>query len=357
MLNFTYPSSRTLRRIAPERIVDLQRPRPTFQVFPVRDYTVWRLEWEQRDNYRGFQQLRGLNGQPSYVAMQGGKRFSQEPAVFGEYMPLDEAQMTVRASMAGTALGDIPANEEVGFGAVDVTDLVLERQQYLSLRETDLLEFCHWAMLLNGTFTLLGPNGAQYVSTYATQTATMTDWTDLDNATPYFDLLGLSALTIGKSVVFNNQAQMWINSTTAMNLMRNRNPNDIGGMRTAFGVAGGFIRAGVPMTVEDINTIFRGANIPLINVYDEGYNRESDGAFVRWLPDMVGSIWGRRTNGDPLGEYRMVRNANNATYAPGRYSKVIDTLDREVPRKISVHQGHNGGLVLFYPSAVIRANV
>jgi hypothetical protein len=352
MINYFYPSSRTLRRIAPERIVDLQRPRPTFQVFPVRDYPVWRLEWEQRDNYRGFQQLRGLNGQPSYVTMVGARRFSQEPAVFGEYMAVDEQQMTVRAQMAGTAIGNITAEEESAFGPVDISDLVRERQDYLGLRETDLLEWQHWAMLLNGTFTLLGPLGAVYAATFAVQTATFSDWTDHVNATPYQDLLGLKVLTIGKSVNFGAGAVAWGNSTTTTNMLLNRNPNDIGGMRIAQGIA----RVGVPATLDDINTIFRAGGLATVKEYDEGYNRESDGAFVRWLPDNVLSIWGQRTNGDALGEYRMVRNVNNPNNAPGRYTKVIDTLDREVPRRITVHQGHNGGLVLFYPSAIVRAN-
>lgn len=352
MRSIIYPSSRVLKRINPEKIQDLQRPRPTFTIFPVRDYGVWRLEWEQKDAYRGFQQLRGLNGQPSYVKMHGGRRFSQEPAVFGEFMEIDEAQMTVQSALPGDAIGEISAEEEAAMAPVNITSMIVERQELLNLRETDLLEWQHWAMLLNGTFTLLGPNGAIYAATFAIQTATFSDWTDLVNGTPYRDLLGLKALTLGKSVNFGNGAIGWANSTTTQNLLLNRNPIDLGGMK----MSEGFVRSGTPAVLGDINTIFKRAGLPEVREYDDGYNRESDGAFVRWIPDNVLSIWGQRSNGETIGEYRMVRNVNNPGNQPGRYTKVIDTLDREVPRKVKCHQGHNGGLVVYYPSAMVRAN-
>jgi hypothetical protein len=41
------------------------------------------------------------------------------------------------------------------------------------------------------------------------------------------------------------------------------------------------------------------------------------------------------------------------TMSPGRYEKVIDRLDTRVPRTIEVHRGHNGGLVIYYGSAII----
>jgi hypothetical protein len=318
----------------------------------VRDYQEWRLEWEQRDNYRGFQQLRGLNGEPSYVKMVGLKRYSQEPGVFGEYMTLDEKQMTTRAALY-TDAGLGTAQEGAEGRPVDVSDLVVERQDYLNARETDLIEFCHWAILLNGTFTILGPTGAEFSSTFAIQIVTLSDWSDPETGTPYADLVGLRLLVRGKSVNFGSGAVARGNAITISAALLNRNPNDIGGMR----ISQGDFRVGTSITLNDMNTILRNAGSPVLEEYDEGYNRESDGNLITWIPDYVLSIVGRRANGDPLGEYRMVRNVNNPANAAGRYSKVIDNLDRDVPRKISVHQGHNGGLVLFYPSAIVKGNV
>jgi hypothetical protein len=341
-INYNYPTSQEqLRRINAEKIQNLQRPRPTFALFPVTEKKEWRLEWEQRDNWRGLQQLRGLNGEPSYVKLVGLKRYSSEPGVFGEYMTLDEKQMTTRASLYNE--GQV----------VEIGDLVLERQEYLNARETDLLEFLHWCILLNGTFTVLGPTGAEYGATFPIQTATFSDWDALTTGTPLADYLGLKTLARNKSMTFGGGAQSFMNSLTLNNVILNNNPADLGGMRASLG---GIARTGTPITTEEANRIFTSQGVPTIVEYDEGYNRESDGAFQVWIPDHVVVIVGRRSNGDPLGEYRMVRNVNNPGNAPGRYTKVIDNLDRDVPRKISVHQGHNGGLALFYPSAIIRAN-
>jgi hypothetical protein len=345
VINFQFPKSEQLRVINPDKIADLQAQRPTFRIFPVKDYNVWQLRWRQRDNFRGFQQLRGLNGQPSYVRMVGWRQFHQEPAVFGERMDVDEEEMTTRADFT-LAGGQVDA-------PVRIPDLVIERQEYLNLRETDLLEWQHWAMLLNGTFTLLGPNGSVYIATYGIQTVTFSDWNDLANGTPYADLLSLGALELGTSTNYTVGAEYWANGATVQLALLNRNPNDFGGMRIAQGIA----RVGVPANLADFNGALTAAGLGTLNTYNRGYNRESDGAFVTWLPNNVVSIWGSRPNGDPVGEYRMVRNINNPGNGPGRYTKVIDTLDREVPRRISVHQGHNGGLVLYYPSAIIRANV
>lgn len=341
MINYQYPTTRQLRLIQPEKIVNLQRDRPTFKLFPVEETQAWRLEWEQRDNYRGFQQLRGLNGEPSYVKMVGWKRYSQEPGVFGEYMTVDEMQMTVRAQNV---------NEEQ---PVPIGDLVVERQDYLAKRETDLLEWMQWAILSSGTFTLLGPTGAVYSATFPIQTATFTDWSNHATATPIKDYLGLKLLTRGRSVTWGQGSDSLMNQTVMADLLLNANPNDLGGQRVSLTA----MRTGGPISETELRTIFISQGIPTPLVYDEGYNRESDGAFTLWLADGITIIVGRRTNGDPLGQYRMVRNINNPGQAPGRYTKVIDTLATKVPRTISVHQGHNGGPVLWYPSAIIKATV
>lgn len=344
--NYIYPTSRQLREIAPEKIINLRRDRPTFRLFPVRERQEWRLEWQQRDNYRGFQQLRGLNGQPSYVRMVGWKRFSQEPGVFGEFMDVDEAEMTMRA-----ATYDITAEGR----PVNISDLVTERQDYLAVRETDLIEWMSWALMLNGTFSLLGPTGARFAATFPTQSAMLSDWSVHNTAAIIADLLGLKLLARGKSVNFGAGAELFVNAISSSHVVLNNNPADLGGVRTA-GNAGNLFRVGTPITLEDANRIFTAQGVATIVEYDEAYNRESDGALVFWIPDDTGVLVGRRTNGDPVGEYHMVRNINNPNNAAGRYTKVIDTLDREVPRSISVHAGHNGGHVFFYPSAVVRVS-
>jgi hypothetical protein len=53
----------------------------------------------------------------------------------------------------------------------------------------------------------------------------------------------------------------------------------------------------------------------------------------------------------------MTRNANNPDLAPGPYMRVIDTGEIVIPRSIEVHDGHNGGPVIYFPSAVVVMSV
>ena len=42
---------------------------------------------------------------------------------------------------------------------------------------------------------------------------------------------------------------------------------------------------------------------------------------------------------------------------PGAYQKIIDKGEDAVPREVEVHDGHNGGAVLYFPSAMVVMNV
>lgn len=339
MINYTYPTSKELVVINAEKIPNLTRTRPTFAIFPTRDSQDVTIEWEQRDGYRGLQQLRGLNGEPSNVKTYGYKRFSAKPGYFGEFMTVDEEMMTMRAVNRGGTQG-LP---------VTIDDLVTERQDILNNREIDLLEYIHWKALLDGQFTFVGPTGATYGDAFAIQTATFSDWSNLTTATPFADLIGLKTLSSGKSVSFGTGAIYFMNSTTVGYLLQNRNPDDLAGH---FAFAQGGVK---PFkTLAEINTALQGSGLGTIVEYDEDYTTDT-GTVTKWIPNDIVSIVGRRTNGDRLGEYRMTPNANNDNVAPGRYEKVIDRKDR-VPRLIEVHRGHNGGLVIYYASAIVRAN-
>lgn len=338
MIDYEYPTTRELREINPEKIQDLTRVRPTFSIFPTVDSNYWTLEWTIKDNWMGFQQLRGLNGEPSYVKMVGEKAYSAQPGVYGEFMTVDEKMMTLRAQNARDG------------EPIDISDLVVERQDYLNYREIELIEFIHWKALLDGQFSFVGPTGATYADTFPIQTATFSDWSDLANATPLKDLLGLKANSSGKSVAFDSGAQIFLNTVTLSYLLRNQNDNDLGGQ---LAVSSGGVKP--VKSLPEINTVLASHNLPTLVEYDEGYNAEPNGDFTKWIPNDVLSIVGRRTNGDKLGEYRMVRNGQNDNMAPGRYEKVIDRGEDRVPRIIEVHRGHNGGLVIFYGSAIIKA--
>lgn len=335
--NYQYQTTQEMRAINPEYVRVLTANRPTFNLFPIVNSNKWELIWRQKDNWRGFQQLRGLNGEPSYVKMVGEGMFSAKPGVWGEYMTLDEEEMTKRAE-------ETPEGEPI-----DVQDLVAERNEYLAAREIDLIEYIHWQALLNGTYTFLGPLGAVYKDTFPIQTQTLSDWSVPSTATPIADLRALFAFTEGKSVVFNSQAGLWMNRKTANYLLANTNAADLGGFKVN--------NLNEIKTMEQINQILVANDLPQVNIYDLGYFRESDGAFQKWIPDDKVVLIGARTDGSALGEYRMVRNAVNPGREPGSYVKVIDRTEERVPPIIEVHRGHNGGLVIFYGSAIMRLNV
>lgn len=337
-VDYEYPTTKELRAINPEKIQELTRVRPTFSIFPITESKYFTLEWEIKDNWRGFQQLRGLNGEPSYVKMVGEKAYSAQPGAYGEYMTVDEKMMTLRAQSARSG------------EPIDIGDLVVERQDYLNYRELELIEYIHWKALLDGQFSFVGPTGATYGDQFPIQTAAFSDWSDLANATPIKDLLGLKTLSSGKSISFGSGALVFANSVTIANLLRNRNANDLGGQ---LAISSGGVKP--VKSLGEINTVLASHNLPAIVEYDEGYIAEDTGTFTKWIPNDVLSIVGQRTNGDKLGEYRMTRNAQNPDLAPGRYEKVIDRGEDRVPRIIEVHRGHNGGLVIFYGSAIVAA--
>src|SRR5690242_18738692 len=117
-----YPTNAELTQIAQDRLPRLIEQRPVFRFFPITTPDAALVMWEQIDNYKGLQQVRGLNGQPPKVIKTGGKRYQMQPGVYGEYEPIDETEMTLRRQW-----GSYNA-------PVDITDLVLETQKKLLVR-------------------------------------------------------------------------------------------------------------------------------------------------------------------------------------------------------------------------------
>jgi hypothetical protein len=142
MADLTYPSAIELAQIAQTLAPRLTADRPIFDIFPMRPVDSHLLEWDQMDNFIGLQQIRGLNGEPPRVKQIGGKRYLMVPGVYGEFALLDEQQLTTRRPW-GTFTGTI-----------DVSDLVLEKQNQLLQRRYDRIELTGWTLLATGTFSV-----------------------------------------------------------------------------------------------------------------------------------------------------------------------------------------------------------
>jgi hypothetical protein len=338
MAEFVYPTSAELNEIAQDLLPRLEADRPVFRIMPITSPDAYLVMWEQEDSYVGLQQLRGLNGQPPKVARVGVKRFQMQPGVYGEHVPLDEVELTIRRQFGS-------------FNApIDVSDLVMRAQRQLLVRRLDRIESLLWTLLTTGTFAISGvTQSVLHTDTFSLQTFTATvPWGTVATATPLADLRAVQLLARGHSIRFDQSSQAFLNRVTLNKLLSNTNQNDIAGRRAA-GLS----------TIDglaQVNQLLTQDGLPNLVPYDEGYLNDT-GTFVPHIADNLVVIVGRRTDGAPIGNYQMVRNVNNPGMAAGAYMKVIDRGEIEVPRTIEVHDGHNGGPTLTFPSALVRMSV
>jgi Phage major capsid protein E len=335
---FVYPSSAELIAIEQEKIPRLVEDDPIFRHFPMRSVDANLLMWEQLDNYTGLQQLRGLNGDPPRVKKTGLKRYILKPGVYGEFEDIDEAELTERRSLG--AFGQ----------AIDITELVTLAQDKLLSRRLDRIRVILWTLLGSGTFSVATtePGGIAHTDSYPIQTGTASDWGNATTGTPLADFRGIQLLARGKGVNFGAGAEAFMNRQTANLMMANNNPNDLGGRRHSGG--------NTINSVEDVNRILLGDGLPQVVPWDEGYLNDA-GTFVPFIPLDTVIVVGKRVTGTSLGEYRMTRNANNPDLGPGPYTVVKDQGDFTVPRSIQVHDGHNGGPVIYFPGGVVKLSV
>jgi hypothetical protein len=293
------------------------------------------LIWEQRDFVHGLMQFRGLNGEPAKVARLKRNQYKVEPGQYGEYLEVDEAEMTRRAQ---PATFNMP---------VKVDDLVAECQVQLVTRQTNRMRYICTQLLVNGTYIVLDKDGTIGVQDNMTQqiyTAPIT-WATQATAKPLYDFRQLPILARGNSTNFGVKAEAWMTQVTFNNLIGNTNTNDIRGERLD--------NNRTVESVADVNLVLTRNNLPQIRIYEDGYYDDA-GAFHTYIPDTIVLVVGKRANNAPLGKFRMTKNMA-APGGKGVYDKVITRgmLDDEPPPpKIDVHRGFNGGPVLFYPKSI-----
>lgn len=334
---FIYPSAQEIEVIQRELSPVLQAGRPIFEIMPIRTYGAPLIKWEQGDNYKGLQQVRGLGGKPARVSMEGSKTYVMEPGYYGEFIPLDETIMTLRRP-----LGHLT-------GKVDVSDLVGEAVEKLQVRKFDRLEVLGWAAL-QGTISVLGPNGTiLHSDTFPVQTGSVSiEWDQYATATPMADFMAWKLLARGKGCSFGRGAKAYMNAVTANYMRRNTNPNDLGGKRVGTG--------STLSSIGDVNRIFDEGDLPMIVEYEGGYTNEA-GTWVNHIPNGKVIIVGQRSGLQTPCDYVMTPNLSaDPTGNQYEYSRVI-SKDQEIPVGIDVHNGHNGGPRIQYPGSVINATV
>lgn len=334
--DFLFPTPIEIQAVAQVLVPRLVAARPVFNIFPLRDVDSHILEWEQIDNYTGLQQVRGLNGMPNRVKPVGAKRYLMNPGVYGEFMLLDEQQLTMRRNYGSLQ------------GFANVTDLVRECQDKLLGRRLDRIEQIIWTLLTTGTFSVADGSSVLHTDSYTTKTFSAgTAWGTAATSTPLADLRAIQLLGRGISADFGSAATIYMNRTTMNQLLSNTNAADMGGRRVT-----GLQTVNGPQA---LNQVLTADDLPNLVIYDQGY-LDDNGVFTLFIPNNKMVIVGSRRDGAPIGEFRMTRNANNPGMAPGPYMKVIDDED-DVPRTIQVHDGWSGGPVLFHPGAIVVATV
>ena len=337
MANYIIPTSADIQQIAQVKAPRLEADRLIFQYMPVRTRDTSLVLWEQRDNFTGLQQIRGLNGEPAKVQPLGASQYQMAPGAYGEWTEVNERELTERRQW-GT------------FGTpIDLADLVMERQDFLLNRQYDRIEQIGWTLLTTGTFSVAAPNGAiVHTDTFPLQTYSAgTGWSTTATSTPLADFRAVQLLGRGKGANFGAPATAIMNRVTANNLLSNTNSSDIGGKRT-----GGF---GTFNSLTDINGLLSQDDLPQIIIYDEGYLNDS-GTFVPFIANNKVVVLGKRPAGQTIAEYQMVRNVNNPGFAAGPYMKVVADED-EVPFRVAVHLGHNGGPAIFFPGSIVVMSV
>ena len=335
---YIYPSNSKLEMIERTKIPRLTQNRPIFEILPLKNIDATILMWEQLANILGLQQVRGMNGAPRSVNALGSSIKYGEPGVYGDFRLIDEKQLTERRRYA-------TYNQPV-----DISDLVMESQDQLLERRLNRIEYNGWTLLATGTFSATNAVGAvMHTDTFTTQTYNVgVGWANAATATPLADLRGVQLLARGYSVNFGRQAKVYMNQTAFNHFISNTNAADLGTKRT-YGLAS-------ITGLDDVNRILTGDNLPNIVIYDEGYYTDA-GVFTLYIPDKKAIVVGARQTGVPIGNYLFTRNANNPDMAPGPYMRIIDNMERELPRKIECHDGHNGGPVLLFPESVVQMTI
>lgn len=343
MPTYAYPTSAEITKIDPLLLAQEVADDPLIGpngLFPIKYTDADMLVWDQRDSYAGLMQFRGLNGDPPRVKRLNDKRYKVEPGYYGEFLEVDEAEMT-RRSQPGSF--NVP---------IQVGDLVTECHDQLMIRQNNRMRQICSTLLTTGTFVILdkeGVVGAQDSYKFQVYAAPIS-WATRATATPINDLRQIPILGRGQSVNFGSAAEVWMTQVTFNNMLGNTNINDIRGERLNFGQT--------VKSLADVNQVMSANNLPTIVIYEMGYNDDTQ-VFRTFIPDNLVVYVGRRTNGASLGEFRMTKNMN-APGGRGVHDKVVPrgmTDDSPPPAKIEVHRGFHGGCVLFYPGAVFVLQV
>ena len=77
--DYLIPTTMELKAIEQDLLPRLTMERPVFDFFPISESDDSVVAWEQLDNFKGLQAVRGIGGAPSKVIRGGVSRYVMEP--------------------------------------------------------------------------------------------------------------------------------------------------------------------------------------------------------------------------------------------------------------------------------------
>jgi hypothetical protein len=351
MATFVYPNNYDLRLVQQEKAPTQEKDRELLKRFPIRYTKAARVEWEQYDSHHGLMSVRGINGKPGEIQPLGLNRFSMKPGYYGNFRAWNETQQT-ELREAGTP------NQPLDLRA----EMAREQERMQGMR-FDLVEWIVSSLVRTGKVLNRAADGTLlHTDTIgiAAALAPAVAWSTLATATPLADFRAWKvASQTGTNSKFGKGAEALMNAATLNYMLNNSNPADLGGKRLAVGSS--------VLGIDDLNKILAANDLPTVVEYDEQYRNDPSSPWTRFLPDGWVVMFGTRPAGQPIGEFQATINAQEDALVEegvfgnddrtGIYTRVIDTGLQTIPREIQLHHGMNGGLAIYYPTALRPAYV
>jgi hypothetical protein len=264
--------------------------------------------------------------------------------VFGEFATINEQEMALLSA-------GVPQDSMI---AVSVDERVAELQATLLAHQQNRMRAMGWTIARTGAISIPLPNGGiGYTENYTIPSLTVdVPWDTYATATPLKDLMSLvPTYTRGTSNDFGYRATILLNSKTMKDFYLNANAADYAGRTNSNG--GSFV------AMQEYDRIRQGYNLPEFVVWDGGYLTE-DNTYTLDIPDDELLIVAGRPDGATPGEFSITRN--EITKSPTPYTAIKDYSKAgpngpEIPPRIEVHAGFNGGAVLHRPSQLLRVIV
>jgi hypothetical protein len=335
MATYAFPEAVELEEIEQKFLPRLTANGPFFENFEFEGTEYSDIRWDQEDNYIGLMGIRGYGGKPNRVIRANYKTYSAQPGVYGEFIALEEEELTRRRRAASFNT------------LIPVYDMVAKCQEQLLTRRINIQEKILADLVITGTYSVTDVGGSVLkTDSYTPVTSSVsTPWSTHSTSTPIQDIRTVQLLSLGLSVDFGAEATLWMNRVTANHMLANTNTNDLGGRRLT-----GLHPAN---SLPDINMILAGEDLPQIKVYEGGYYPDGGGSFTRFIPTGKAVLFGKRLSGAKIGSFMYTLNRQSPGGAPKPYTRVIDHSGTEIPGSIEVHDGFNGGPTVKFPSAMV----